>query len=158
MIKKALCTVLTLITLSTIGHAETYFVTGSVETSNISQQVQIGEISLTIKNASDDIVFEKSGDLTGVVIGGTTGTTTILSHIASFNKKDRFITSGDVAYITGIINPCSFYVTEHMSNIAVGLGFFKGVTDVDVYATGSISYCSPSDTNQFGLSGTLEME
>ena len=64
MIKKVLCTILTLITLSTIGYAQTcYDVTGNVNTINISDTDQMGTIALILIDKKGNEAFNDSGPL-----------------------------------------------------------------------------------------------
>jgi hypothetical protein len=166
MIKKALCTVLTLITLSTIGHAKTaetcYNVEGDVNTINVSENAQQGTIKLVLKDELHNEVFSDSGELYGLITGASSDGTIFLSHTALFSKKmDRFITIGDKSIITGIrkLNdddvPCSYFISENINTIAFGSGFFKKVTSVNINADGFISTCISENENGFDLSGEI---
>ena len=154
----------TMIGYSSTSFANTcYEVSGSVYTENVTSSLQIGNMSLTLSDNSGP-VFTETGSLVGNITGATGPATTILSHKARFPQGDSFVTEGDVAQLTGILDvdadyvPCASSVYEKLTNIAKGTRFFKNVTSVDVTAIGSVSNCPNLNQNSFQLSGTLCVE
>jgi len=176
MIKKVLCTALTLITLSTIGHAQTcYDVTGEVNSVNNlpDGDFQKGTIELIFTDKKGNVPIAKSGDLYGEIVGSPILAISFLNHTATFDTSgDSFETYKDVARILGVritnddaqlmtvdgtpeTPPCSFFVQENISTIVAGTGFFEGVKKVDIIAKGYISLCPLENENYFKLSGEI---
>ena len=83
---------------------EAYAIKGKVKTINASPTTQIGTIKLVLLEDDGEKEFQEKGDLVGTITGASMGST-ILSHTARFSKDDDagdFVTTGDVAIITGI--------------------------------------------------------
>lgn len=149
-----------------------YNASGSVTTENVTSTLQIGSISLTLSDQSNDmVVFNEIGTLVGNITGNDGFGTTLLSHVAKFPQGNRFVTNGDVAglafpepYYSPVRNtvdgtpegtPCSFWIREKISNIVQGTRFFNNVSSVDIYADGYISSCPDDNENYFEISGSL---
>lgn len=150
---------------SNTAFAETcYTAGGTVNTVNVSQTQQVGEIRLILSD-HNDTEFDKTGSLVGNITDADGFGTTILSHTASFSKGhgNIFVTSGDTAvlaypYVRNTLEdgtPCSFYIHESITNIVQGSGFFNHLTEAEVYADGYISNCPGENMNSFDISGTL---
>ena len=151
------------VTWSSIFAAETcYTVEGNVKTLNVSGSTQVGSIEILLLDEHDNEAFRNSGDLIGTITGADTYGRIVLSHTAIFNDGSAFVTSGDLAAITGIRKfsedglPCSYLVDEWISNMT-GSGVFENVISVDIQADGYISACivDGENENEFELSGTL---
>ena len=160
----ALCAATTSIGYSASSFAETcYDVTGSVNTENVTSALQIGSMNLNLSDNSG-LVFSESGSLVGNITGTEDYGKTILSHKARFSQGDSFVTEGDVAQITGVLDldpngmPCAFSVFEQITNIARGTNLFKNVTSINVTAVGSVSNCPHLNANSFELGGVLCVE
>ncbi|MEH6636153.1 MAG: hypothetical protein V7700_11565 [Halioglobus sp.] len=157
---------------TTIGYSTTSYadetchdVSGSVSTENVTPTIQIGDISLEM-----GAVFSETGSLVGNITGSDGFFTTFLSHKARFPQGDSFVTKDDTAvpdfqYYGNPVrtldvdgNACSYWITENITHIERGTGFFKNVTTVNVTATGYISNCPDENKNSFVLSGTLCVE
>ena len=134
---------------------ETATVSGSVNTTNISDTIQIGTVKLNLesdKNGRE--VFDEFGGIVGRVIESTPETgTSVLNHSLFFEDGTRVETQGDVAQILYPITACSFAVTETISNY-VGSGVFKGATG-NIVAEGTVSVPPCKNENSFTLSGTV---
>ena len=149
--------------------AETcYTAGGSVTTENVSSNLQVGNIHLTLSD-HNDTEFDKTGSLVGTITGADGAGTTILSHTARFSNGhgNMFVTNGDKAtlaypYVRKTledgVTPCSFFIHESITNIAQGTGFFKHITGTEIFADGYISNCPNDNENHFELSGTLCVE
>lgn len=164
-----ICGTVTIIIIGFVGLASAgpacYEARGTSTTENITSNLQIGEISL-ILSGSKGAVFSETGSLVGNITG-TSGTgTTLLSHFARFPKGNGFYTINDKTvlaypYVRDTLEdgtPCSFYIHETIRKIAKGTGFFKKITNVELFADGYISNCPGQNENQFELSGTLCVE
>lgn len=138
-----------------------YDVTGSVNTVNLSQSTQGGDIHLTLskQNAQgkNKVVFDEQGVLVGRITNATMGGPIFLSHVALFGPAGSFMTEDDEAILLPT-SDCSFDATETISNIVGGTGFFRNVTSVEVVAEGYISFCPNANENFFELSGSLCVE
>jgi len=154
---------------TTVGYSATssadicYNVEGSLTTENVTSTLQIGNVSLTLSDQSGSQVFSETGSLVGNITGADGPGTTFLSHKARFPQGDSFITEGDVAQITGILDfdengPCAFTIYEQITDIAKGTRFFKNVTSVNVTALGSVSNCPGLNENSFDLTGEICVE
>lgn len=149
--------------------AETcYAVEGDVATTNVSATTQVGSIKLVLSGAGGDVVFDETGALVGTITGQGPIGQVFLSHTASF-PTDSFVTNNDTAIITGIRKfddqgiPCSFTISETISEIASGTGFFSSVSRVNIQADGYIAICLEGgniaeNENEFELSGELCVE
>jgi len=135
-------------------------VSGAVNTVNTSLLTQEGTIDLVVSNADGNVVMNETGALNGVITGAGAFGQTILSHTAKFTRGG-FVTIGDEAFITGVRAvddqniPCSFFVTETITNMASGSGFFSSITRAHIVAEGFVSFCVQENANQFALSGQL---
>lgn len=167
MYKIVLVAILTLFLFwSNLSFSNTcYTVEGEVKTVNISQKNQYGSIELLLLDENDNEVFRETGTLYGTITSSNFFTTS-LTHIATFKDgKDeiRFVTSNDVATVTGVRKlaengvPCSFKVSEVITNIVTGSGIFSNVNDVEIDGIGYISACiaEGENENEFELSGSL---
>jgi hypothetical protein len=145
-----------------------YEVGGTVSTENVTSTLQIGDMSLELNDDSGP-VFSETGSLVGNITGSDAFLRTLLSHKARFPQGDSFVTNDDTAApdfqygnpvrdVDGAGNPCSYWITENISDIAKGTGLFKNVTSVSVTAAGYISNCPDENVNSFELSGTLCVE
>lgn len=142
-----------------------YAVGGSLTTENVTSTLQIGDINLTLTDASGNQVFSEAGSLVGNITGANNTGATFLSHKARFSQGDSFVTEGDVAQIVGYPldyddneMPCAFPIYETITDISKGTRFFKGVTSVNVVAVGSVYNCPVLNENSFVLDGTLCVE
>jgi len=134
-------------------------VNGNVTTVNVSETRQVGQICMTmVRSKNGHEVFNDCGALVGKVVA-VDGLSSTLKHTAVFDLRDIFVTRGDQAQIsfpplafdeTGA--PCAFSVEEHISEIDKGTGIFRGA-QIDVTATGSISFCPDHNLNTFTLQG-----
>ena len=160
-------TLITLLAVSAIGHANTsyaetcYEVSGSIISTNKSATKQVGDIDLTLQNDSE-VLFSESGSLKGKVTSSATQFgTTILKHKIKFPKGNHFKTKNDVAQIVGVAGvesngaPCAFFVTESITEISKGSGIFKHASSVDVTANGVLNNCSYLNQNSLTLSGQV---
>ena len=147
--------------------AACYAVDGYVASVNASNVVQIGDIELDLFDSNNNLVFSDTGSLTGRITGGTISGP-LLSHVARF-AGDGFVTNDDAAVITGIRKfdaqglPCSFFIAETISDIAIGTGFFSGVSSVNILAEGYIAFCvakngDTENENVFELAGEICIE
>lgn len=151
-----------------------YDVEGTVETTNVSDTVQIGTIHLVLRNQSTgDIEFNEEGSLVGNITGTDGIPTTILTHTAKFSPGNRFTTRGDVAIVTGVEKfvsekngdlildgngypiPCSFSIRETITDLRKGSEFFAKAKRVEqnIIAEGYVSKCPDESQNWFELSG-----
>lgn len=134
-------------------------VSGNVSTLNVSPTQQAGKICMTLTDPTGREKFNACGALLGQITSSNpdTGQST-LNHSALFKLPDLFQTANDTAQITGVLatddsgQPCAFSVVQHISELAVGQGIFRGA-QIDAYATGSISFCPSKNLNTFSLSG-----
>jgi len=135
-------------------------VNGSVTTLNISDTRQAGQICVAMTRTADGReVFDDCGALVGKIVSADaqTGSST-LTHTAVFDARQMFITRNDHAQITGVLAvddtgaPCAFSVVETISEIEKGAGIFRG-SQINVNATGSISFCPGKNLNTFTLQG-----
>lgn len=133
---------------------------GRVTTLNVSATKQVGQICVSlIRTADGREVFDDCGALVGKVVSADeqAGSST-LAHTAVFDLRDMFRTRNDQAQITGVLAvdetnaPCAFSVVETISEIDKGAGIFRG-GQIDVTATGSISFCPGHNLNTFTLQG-----
>ena len=131
-------------------------VTGTVDTINVSQSVQVGTIHLILSDDKGEVFNEKGG-----IIGRITSQSTndygvpiaaTLDHDIIF-ANGRIDTSGDKAQLTLAEDYCSFYVTETISDLW-GTRFFKRASG-EITAIGTISTCDGANGNHFDLSGTV---
>jgi hypothetical protein len=136
-------------------------VNGNVTTVNVSETRQVGQICMTmVRSKNGHEVFNDCGALVGKVVTPVDKSgVSELKHTAVFDLRDIFVTRGDQAQIslpplaldeTGA--PCAFSVEEHISEIDKGTGIFRGA-QIDVTATGSISFCPDHNLNTFTLQG-----
>jgi len=138
-----------------------YDVDGYVSTQNVTQSIQVGSIDLVIKNQVDpnDVVFESTGNLVGSITSFPENypeKPILLSHAAKFPKGNNFVTNGDEGYLFPKDQyGCLFNAQEKIKEIAGGSRFFKGVTRVDIQATGEVSYCPQANMNWFYLAGEV---
>ena len=151
---------------SDCGMGETkYTAEGSIITENVSSNLQIGSISLTLLNEDSDKKVFDSGSLVGNVTGAEGPGVILLSHVARFSQGNSFVTNDDRAVVVGFrdflpdgITPCSFFIHENISEISRGTRFFRNVTDVEVFADGYIDNCPGNNGNYFEISGDLCVE
>ncbi len=136
-------------------------VTGKVKTTNLNDITQSGTIKITLTDSNGDDVYSSKGALVGTITGAA-GYTITLSHTANLKDGNDFITSGDIAIITGIRDvsdeglPCSFYVEEHITQISSETGFFANIESAHIVADGFTSTCLPEENvNKFELSGDI---
>ena len=132
-------------------------VTGTVDTVNVSQTLQVGTIHLQLTSENGKVVFEEDGGLIGRITSQNieTGESTLNHHII-FADGSRIETTGDQAQITGPgpnYPACSFSVTEIISNFW-GTKEFKRASGT-ITAEGYISFCDGQNGNHFDLSGTV---
>jgi hypothetical protein len=136
-------------------------VEGWVETTNISETLQVGQVNFHI-TGRDGVVFDGTGAIVGEIkstaLDGTPPTV-FLDHTMVFPRGQRVETTGDEAallYPTGFEDdgtPCAFAVTESITQLS-GNKLFRHAT-VDVTAVGTISSCSDDNANRFTLSGEI---
>lgn len=135
-------------------------VNGSVTTLNVTATKQVGQICMTmIQTANGLEVFNDCGALVGKVVSADvqTGSST-LTHTGVFDFRNLLVTRNDRAQITGVLNvdetgaPCAFSVVESISEIEKGAGIFRG-GQINVTATGTISFCPSQNLNTFTLQG-----
>ena len=114
---------------------------------------------LTLSDASG-VVYQKDCGLIGKVIKEITPTESLLDHTIICSPKDSFKTSADAATVTEGNYPI-FSITEVVSNIEQGEGFFKNMTAY-MEATGTINLAFLSDDeialtveNSFTLTGQV---
>ena len=87
----------TMIGYSSTSFAETcYEAGGSVTTENVTSNLQIGNISLTLSDEGN-VVFDETGSLVGNITGTDGYGRTLLSHKARFSQGDSFVTNDDTA-------------------------------------------------------------
>jgi hypothetical protein len=158
----------------TIGYSTTsiaeeicYSVGGSLTTENITNTLQIGNMTLTLSDENGEI-FNETGSLVGNITGGDASIgQSVLSHKARFPQGDSFVTEGDLAQITGLLDfifvdgvpvPCAFSISEYITDIPKGTRLFKNVTSVNVAAQGAVYNCPSKNENSFELSGVLCVE
>ena len=111
-----------------IAFSETcYLVEGTVNTMNVSNEMQMGKISLQLFDENDDTVpvFDETGVLVGRIIESIPQDDTYLQHTATFTHKDgstsMFLTYRDEARTEPIVcenmdnSPCCFKVEEEIS-------------------------------------------
>ena len=129
-------------------------VTGTVDTINVSQSIQVGTIHLQLSNANGEVVFEEDGGVIGRITSQdmSTGIST-LDHNIIFTDGSRIETDGDVAQILSVPPTCSFEVMETISNFW-GTKEFKKASG-EITAIGTISFCEGANGNHFDLSGTV---
>jgi hypothetical protein len=142
-----------------------YKVFGSVSTTNVTDAIQVGQISLALTDGSGNTAFADTGNLVGQITGAVSTGTTVLEHTAKFSQGNGFKTEGDTAQIIGTPLdfdedgiPCAFPVLETITTIRSGTRFFKKVSRVSVEANGSINFCPDTNQNQFDLSGEICVE
>jgi len=129
-------------------------VTGTVDTVNVSQSIQVGTIHLQLSNANGEVVFEEDGGVIGRITSQNTSGGSTLDHNIIFTDGSRIETDGDVAQIVGVNDPaCSFSVVETISNFW-GTKKFKQSSG-EITAIGTISFCDGANGNHFDLSGTV---
>ena len=134
-------------------------VSGSVDTINVSQSIQVGTIHLQLISVNNGkVVFEEDGGIVGRVTSqDTTGGSTLNHHII-FADGSKIETNGDEAQITGVtsgdvVPPCSFEVTEIISDLW-GTRDFKKASGM-IYAVGTVNFCEGTNGNHFDLQGTV---
>ena len=129
-------------------------VTGTVDTINVSQSVQVGTIHLILSDDKGEVFNEKGG-----IIGRITSQSldeqyrpiATLDHNIIF-ADGRIETTGDEAILSPL-SECFFQVTETISNLW-GTRFFKRASG-EITAIGTISFCDGENGNHFDLSGTV---
>ena len=135
-------------------------VNGSVTTLNVSDTKQVGQICVAMIRAADGReIYNDCGALVGKVVSvdAQAGSST-LAHTAVFDLRDMFVTRNDRAQITEVQAvddagaPCAFGVVESITEIAKGAGIFRG-GQINVMATGSVSFCPGKNLNTFTLQG-----
>ena len=136
-----------------------YSVEGTVDTINLSEEVQQGIIWLRLFDEDGD-VFNETGDIVGIVIESSPMGKTYLIHTATFKDKSKFVTYRDEAVLYPLAlgedgSPCEFEVSEQITNIVKGKGFFKNVSSVAVEADGDIDTCGDNNKNGFYLTGEI---
>jgi len=150
-----------------------YSVEGTVNTINLSEEVQQGIINLQLFDEDDndrEPVFDETGDIVGIVTDSSTQGVTYLIHTATFEDGSKFVTYQDEASIINPWNikwaedgsPCYIEVSELIRKIVKGKGFFKNVSsDSDgmaVKANGYINTCGSDNENIFELTGKICFE
>lgn len=134
-----------------------YTATGNVETTSLSELIQLGTINLQLYDGENKI-FDEAGSLIGIVTG-VDENEVYLMHMAIFEDGSMFITDGDIAFSTGPVgvdSSCAVQTQEIISKIVIGGGIFRKVSDADIMAEGVVDYCSKQ--NEFQLSGYLWFE
>lgn len=142
-----------------------YDVAGSLTTENVTESLQIGNVSLILsdKSSGEEIISEK-GSLLGNITGSPEFGVSTLSHKARFPRGDSFVTDGDKARITDILGtnqgsiPRAFNIDEKITDVVKGTRFFKNFTSVNVTALGTVSNCPGLNENSFDLSDELCVE
>ena len=135
-------------------------VNGSVTTLNASDTKQVGQICVTmIRTANGREEFNDCGAVVGKVVSTDMQTgSSVLAHTAVFDLREAFVTRNDQAQITAVQAvddtgaPCAFSVVESLSEIDKGVGIFRG-GQINVTATGSVSFCPGKNLNTFTLQG-----
>ena len=133
-------------------------VAGTIETTNVSQTIQVGTIHLQLSQGEEEnkeVVFEKNGGIIGRITSqnADTGETTLDHHIF-FTDGSKIETTGDRAQITADHGTgCSFDVTEIISDFW-GTKEFKRASG-EITANGTISFCEGANGNHFELGGTV---
>jgi hypothetical protein len=141
-----------------------YDVFADIETTNVTDTTQVGEITMQIPGAD----FYETGTVVGNVTGAgadENGPFLLLSHAVKFSKGNHFVTDGDKAYAIPQPDGCSYLVNETISKIIGGTKFFKDVTSVNIITTGpddyfglpvgTVSYCPENNMNKFSLYGEV---
>lgn len=136
-------------------------VSGNVTTLNVSATKQAGQICVTMtQTANGREVFNDCGALVGKITSADplNGTST-LAHTAVFDFRNLFTTQNDQAQIIpqplaydDAGAPCAFGVTETISQLDKSAGIFRG-GQINVTATGTISFCPDHNLNTFALQG-----
>ena len=131
-------------------------VSGSIDTINISQTIQVGTIHLQlISEKNGKVVFEEEGGIIGRVTSINTDAypiTSTLNHHAVFADGSTIATNGDQAEMYPT-SECSFNVTEIISNLW-GTKVFKRASG-EITAMGTVSFCEGANGNTFNLSGRV---
>ena len=130
-----------------------YTATGDVETTSLSELIQLGTINLQLYDGEEK-VFDETGNLIGIITGSSENEV-YLMHMAIFEDGSLFITDGDIAFYTGVDgdNTCSLLTTELITKIVIGRGFFRKIGEANIMAEGTVDYCD--NQNGFQLSGDL---
>lgn len=133
-------------------------VSGKVETINLSETLQLGEIELTLTSGKHGkTVFDETGGVIGRITESNPLTgESYLNHSIIFQGGTRIETEGDYAKIQYPLSACSFAVVETISNYR-GSGVFYGATG-EIVATGTVSVPPCPNKNEFTLSGTVCMK
>jgi hypothetical protein len=131
-------------------------VSGTVTTSNISETIQVGAISLQLTSVhKQKVVFEESGALIGRITDQSFDEygrpVSRLNHTIVFESGDSIETSGDQAVISGVLTECDLVVDEVISDFWGTKAFRKASGTIN--ASGSINICGGQ--NRFELSGTI---
>jgi len=134
-------------------------VTGHVTTINISQTRQVGQICLSLSDASGNQVFDDCGALIGRIVATDSNGVSYLNHTALFDLPNAFKTYHDTATVTGDAletdatgAPCALPVQEHISQLKWGTGVFRKAS-FDITADGVVSFCPKKNVNKFDLVG-----
>ena len=140
-------------------------VAGTIETTNVSQTIQVGTIRLILSDDKDKVVFDKKGGIIGRITSQSQDETTglpksTLDHHIIFTDGSRIETNGDIAELKwppiafdANGEPCAFNVTETVSDIW-GTKTFKRASGT-ITATGTISFCEGANGNRFILDGKV---
>lgn len=138
-------------------------VSGWVHTTNLSNVLQSGVIKLVIE-VDGEIYFKRKGVIIGqITYQGSNEDglpTASLEHDIFFGFGNRMETFNDRAVLiptkfeNGI--PCEFDVSEVISE-AIGTKRLKHLSndEHEIFADGSVSFCSDKNKNKFELSGTV---
>jgi len=129
-------------------------VTGTIDTINVSQSIQVGTIHLILSDADDgEVVFDEKGGIIGRITSQE-GLKSTLDHHIFLADGSGIETTDDEAQIIGDDGTgCSFAVTETITKLW-GTKKFKRASGT-IYATGTISFCEGANGNHFTLQGTV---
>lgn len=133
-------------------------VSGTIDTINLSETIQVGQIHLVLTDLGGGEVFADTGGILDQISGAQPDGTVLLKHYVCFNNNDCLRTYKDQATLTPAANPlCAdnsvgrFDVMEIVSHTR-GKGFFKGI-EAAIEANGTVSYCPEDNGNHFVLTG-----
>ncbi len=139
-------------------------VSGQIHTTNLSDKIQSGSITLMIKVKHRPYYFNRGRIIGRTVAQGIDSDTgqpyAIMEHNMFFGWQTILATSNDQALLTptrfidGV--PCAFDVTEKLTE-AIGTNRLEPLSNNmgEVIAKGSFSFCPGNNRNSFKLSGTV---
>ncbi|BCX89342.1 hypothetical protein MIN45_P1714 [Methylomarinovum tepidoasis] len=133
-------------------------VSGTIDTINLSQTIQVGQIHMVLTDLGGSEVFAGTGGIMGQIRGIKPDGTVLLNHYICFDSSDCLMTRKDRATLMPAANPLCvdgsvgrFEVVEIVSRTK-GKGFFKGI-EAAIEANGTVSYCPENNGNHFVLTG-----